>query len=619
MKNNLTILFLSILLTTTVFSVYSQNYKQDSFYNLNIQIDSLINKYKIPGFSLVILNKDSILYNKNDGFTDIEKKIKVTDNSKFRVGSITKSFLALGFAKLQEDGLIDLNTTLESLAPEITLENKWKKEHPIKLIHLLEHTAGLEDIHLNDLSLDNISTLPLKVILLNNQKKLLKTKWKPGSRYAYSSIGYTIAGYILEKVTNKKYEVYLKEAFLEPLEMSNSSFYNTDNDVATGYQENLALPKVYMYSRPAGSLVSSTNDMSNFLQFLLNNCKHSESKILSASTIKSIGIPTSSMASKHGLKIGYGLGMRSNYRNGIKWLGHNGGGPGCLANYLYAPELGIGFAFMMNTFIPNAEIEIINIIINTIATDINYNGNSNKISENNLDKYLGYYEPNNPRVKMLYWLSILFDGITIEKNNEKLFIKSFLGNKTDLIEDSKGMFKKTGEPSASSIFFNNSNNKEVFQNVNKYYIKKPSWLPWFYRTIFAIITLSFLSVLLITYGKISLYIYQKFLLRKKPSSNIKLYLSHFLAIIFLILGIIIVSNQTQVDLTQRNLRNILFSFSTYLFASLTLVGLYITISNFNKILKPITKYYILIVSLSSFGLIFFLEYWGILGLKLWDF
>ena len=147
MKNGLSIILIFQIILCSTSITYGGNSQQNCVYDLQKKIDSIAIKNKIPGLVMGIVSQDTILINYNYGFSNLEEKINVNSNTKFRVGSITKSFLALGFLKLVEEGKINLETTVESIAPEILIENKWEATNPVRIVNLLEHTAGFDDVH----------------------------------------------------------------------------------------------------------------------------------------------------------------------------------------------------------------------------------------------------------------------------------------------------------------------------------------------------------------------------------------------------------------------------------------------------------------------------------------
>ena len=112
----------------------------------------------------------------------------------FRVGSLTKPFVALGIMRLVEQGRLRLEDPVSALAPEIAVANPWDRTDPIRVAHLLEHTAGFDEMRFNEIfDPDGSQDRPLREVLAVNPRSRV-ARWRPGTRFAYSQPGYTLAG-----------------------------------------------------------------------------------------------------------------------------------------------------------------------------------------------------------------------------------------------------------------------------------------------------------------------------------------------------------------------------------------------------------------------------------------
>ena len=118
----------------------------------------------IPGAGIAIVSKDSVIFLGGLGYANMEDNIPVTDTTCFRMGSITKSFIALGFLKLAEEGRIDLNTPVKEIVPEINIINPWQETDPVRVAHILEHTSGFGN-SFREFNLDDDPRIPLRQAL----------------------------------------------------------------------------------------------------------------------------------------------------------------------------------------------------------------------------------------------------------------------------------------------------------------------------------------------------------------------------------------------------------------------------------------------------------------------
>lgn len=113
---------------------------------LRAQIAAVLEREAVPGVGLALVDRRGVVWAGGVGLADRDGKTPVTADTQFRVGSITKSIVALGVARLAEQGRLDLDRPLAELMPEIDVTNAWAASSPISLAHALEHTAGFDDM-----------------------------------------------------------------------------------------------------------------------------------------------------------------------------------------------------------------------------------------------------------------------------------------------------------------------------------------------------------------------------------------------------------------------------------------------------------------------------------------
>jgi CubicO group peptidase (beta-lactamase class C family) len=104
----------------------------------------------VPGAGLALVRQNGVEWEGGVGYADRERRTPVTADTGFRVGSISKTFVAIGLVQLSEDGLLDLETPVREVLPDLEIDNAWEDTHPVRVIHLLQHTAGFDDMHFNE-------------------------------------------------------------------------------------------------------------------------------------------------------------------------------------------------------------------------------------------------------------------------------------------------------------------------------------------------------------------------------------------------------------------------------------------------------------------------------------
>jgi len=612
------------LICTSVSSQATDNVKtglsiSQSIEKLRANFDSLMKERSIPGGAFAIVSKDSIWIG-TYGFANLKTGEPVTENTHFRIGSCTKSFLGLGFLKLIQEDKIDLNTPVRDIAPEIEIRNPWQDTHPVRVVHLLEHTAGFDDSHLNWFYFEG-PVISLKRAL-EIKADLRRVRWQPGTRVSYSSPGYTLAGYVMQKVCGQKYEDYIKQTVLDPIGMRTSTIGRANESkqlLSLGYgKNNKPLPYWYDYDEPAGAMNSSVKEMALFVQFLLNRGRVGEKQILSSELLDRAGKPTTTLAAKAGLKAGYSFGVTTRLVHGLKGYGHGGLVPGFYAEYAYNHDCGLGWVVLLNQFGRIIYDDIIDEVESFSVCEVDTTSfPSTQVPEKQLRAYCGYYEPRSPRMKLFAFMEILFAGTKILFENDMLYQKDFMGDKKPLIPVSENLFRKPDEPEASRVFTRTPDGRMVYATRGSYYEKTAGWKSLVYPNLFLGAMIIMLSSVAYAVFWIPLHLFKR---RRKVdvrSKYLRMRTVPLLAVLSLLLGIMIVADQTLLEFGQMTVRNVVFFISTLIFAGLSVLSLFTSYRSFFRPVKNTARIYAVILSLTCFGMTIFLGYWGIICLRLW--
>jgi len=587
---------------------------------LKARIDSLLKKFEIPGAGIALVSRDSIIWVGGFGLANVETGEPVTENTHFRIGSCTKSFIGLAFLRLVDEGRIDLNTPVKEITPEIEIHNPWQDTHPVRVVHLLEHTSGFEDSHPNWFYFQG-PVIPLKRAL-EIKAELRKVRWQPGTRSSYSSPGYTLAGYVLEKIIGQPYEDYIKQAIFDPIGMKTSTIGRANEReqlLSKGYGKDMhPIPYWYDYDEPAGAMNSSAKEMALFVQFMLNRDKVGEEQIISGKLIDAVGKPATTAAAKAGLEAGYGFGITSWFRHGLKWHGHGGLVPGFYAEYSYSTKCGLGYVVLINRFGRVIYDDITNVVERYSICDVDtVSFPSAQVSENQLKAYCGYYEPRSPRMQLVEFLEILLGGTKILFENDTLYEQSFMSDKKPLIPVSQDMFRRPNHPEASRVFAETQDGRMVYATGGSYYEKTSGWKPIVYRTLVFGALIVMISAVAYSIFWVPVHLYKRIRNKDNRSKYLSMRIIPLLAVLSLVLGFIIVADQTILEFGRMTLRNLVFFISTLIFAGLSALSMLTSYRSFFKPVKKTARIYAMILSLVCFGMTLYLGYWGIIGLRLW--
>lgn len=322
-----------------------------SLEQLKAAIEAIRLQTYTPAVGIALVNKDGPLWVAGLGEANLEKHTLADENTMFRIASASKMLVGLSILKLVEEGKLHLEEKLRDVAPEVQFQNPWEDSHPVRIAHLLEHTTGW-DIRPSEYAAEAPDSMPLLEGLSDPMRTKARTsRWAPGTRHAYNNTGPVVAAYVVEKVTHRRYEDYVKDTFFNPLQMESSSFYRDEKyltQAATLYMGTTPQAYAQVYSRPSSSLNTSAKDMAQLLQLFIQGGQVNGRSLLKPESILEMQTPRTTLGAEQGLKAGYGLTMELSAHHNYPMFGHNGGLPGAITQFAYVPELQKGFVLMLN-------------------------------------------------------------------------------------------------------------------------------------------------------------------------------------------------------------------------------------------------------------------------------
>lgn len=289
-----------LMLMTSISGVVFANEEESTNGNLDIsKIDEFmtneIKRLNLSGASLAIVKGDQVEYLQGYGIAN-PNGTNITPQTPIVIGSVTKSFTALAIMQLVEQGKISLEDPVQSYIPWFQTADK-KESKKITIQHLLNQTSGLSTYD-GQVAISQ-GDQPLKELI----KSLSNTKltYPVGNQYQYSNLNYGILGLVVEEVTNKSYKEYINENILKPLEMNNSYADpkdDTNNTIAVGYQTVFGMKVLteqlnHEGNVPFGYLISSAEDMANYMIAQLNQGEFKGKSILSANAMNTMHHPSS--------------------------------------------------------------------------------------------------------------------------------------------------------------------------------------------------------------------------------------------------------------------------------------------------------------------------------------
>lgn len=187
-----------------------------------------------PGYQLMVIQDEKVIHTSSFGLADIKNKIPITEKTRFRLASLTKSFTGAAILMLEEKGLIKHNDPIGKYFPEFP--DEFKK---ITIAQLVDHKSGLPEYGSNCEVAEKLKSIVTNNVILKWLEKQKKLNFRPGEKYEYNNTGYLILGSLVERVTKKSFPEYISEEIFKPLGMKESFFTTPESekfpDVAKGY------------------------------------------------------------------------------------------------------------------------------------------------------------------------------------------------------------------------------------------------------------------------------------------------------------------------------------------------------------------------------------------------
>ena len=319
-------------------------------------------QWKVPGVAVAVVQNGKVIYAKGYGYRDVENKLPVTTATLFPIGSISKSFTALTFAILKNEGKVDWDQPVRSYLPEFQMNDPVASQEATPR-DLFSHRTGLPRHDLvwysSDFSRQD----------LVGRVRYLKPNKGFRSAYQYNNLTVMTMGYLEGKLTGLGWEGAIRQKIFAPLGMSHSNLSVTDiektDDHALPYELKKDVVTKVPYHNidaigPAGSINSSVDDMSHYLVFQLGDGKYEGKQIIAESDLREMHSPQTAVPdlppafSLPGLgHFSYGLAWVATAYRGHNLVWHNGGVDGFYALLSMLPDDHMGVVILTN--LPNGQ------------------------------------------------------------------------------------------------------------------------------------------------------------------------------------------------------------------------------------------------------------------------
>lgn len=348
-----------LLAVTSMYGQQTGNITDKRLASLDGEFEKILKTWQSPGFAVAVVEKNRIIYAKGFGFRDVEKKLPVTVNTLFPIGSCTKAFTSLLMGILQKDGKLDIDKPAHQYLDALNFFST-DLTNNITLRDMMSHRTGLprHDFSWYFFNTENRDSL-LGRIRYQEPTYPLRRQWQ------YNNFMFVAQGAIAEKITGKSWEENIREHILQPLLMNQSNFTINDlqknNDAAIGYglkDDSIIRSMPYYHinaAGPAGSINSNVLEMSNWMMAWINGGKFHGKEILpadfmqeaiSSQAVISAGLPTKEKPDLHFANYGFGWFL-SSYKGHYR-VEHGGNIDGFSANVSFFPTDSVGIVVLVN-------------------------------------------------------------------------------------------------------------------------------------------------------------------------------------------------------------------------------------------------------------------------------
>lgn len=319
-------------------------------------VRAIVSRHPAVGLAVGVVANGGISFY-GHGLADIESKVPITEETVFRIGSITKTFTAIAAMQLWEQGVIDLDAPVSDYLRAYTLVPADPAHRPATVRHLLTYTSGLPQCAY--LSRAFKATLGEMVpfgapvpTLAEYYRGALRLVAEPGTRHTYSNHGFATLGQIVEDVTGEPLPSYFRAHIAEPLGMEHTDLIRSDRvmpRLAAAYALRSHGPRPIvdrdLITAAGGGLYSTTRDIARFVTALVGGGRNEHGSVLGAVSLAAMFAPQYQPDAR---LPGVGLAFYRRVVDGHLIIEKSGLVPGFASQMCIAPDDGVGVVAFTN-------------------------------------------------------------------------------------------------------------------------------------------------------------------------------------------------------------------------------------------------------------------------------
>jgi CubicO group peptidase (beta-lactamase class C family) len=378
-KTSLPAVFLMVMMLSAIIS--TRSWSQESSEPVNPALDNfftgLMDKYKFVGIGACLIKDDRIAWAGNYGYANMETGKMINKESIFQLSSLSKTITAFAVLQLYEEGKLELDESIDPYL-EFKFMNPYFPEKQITFRMLLNHTSGLADVTSSGPVVpsnvgrpkssrgDSEMTLEeyITQLLIPGGRYYSEEYFKdtePGTSYNYSNIGYSLLGYLVQRISGMDYSAYCRKNIFDPMDMDDTGWHLRDLDTSRvifsySFSPEDTVPvyrKTYHFGEPgypAGMVRTTMDDFSRFLIMIMNHGRYGDIQLLKPSTIDLMLSPQHipNMASRSFKLIDKSLSWLMIETNGSLYYEMNGFSGSIFTDAHFSTENGTGMIYYLS-------------------------------------------------------------------------------------------------------------------------------------------------------------------------------------------------------------------------------------------------------------------------------
>jgi len=446
---------------TIAITVLSSFLNQIAVADLQGDLEAILADESLTGLAWTLVDETGEVSLGAAGLADSASGLSFTADRRFHVGSLTKSVVATAVLALATEERIDLDASAVRYLPGLSFDNPWAAISEVTVRHLLDHTSGLSDAHLWHLFSERADPDAPLAAAFPDPAVQLHIRARPGARFSYSNMGYTLLAMIIEAVVGQRYETFVDEQVLAPLGMRDSTLAFTtqqgdgaDPLLVWGHIDNGSrYPASPVFLRPAGQFTTTAADLGRYAEFLLSDGVVAGRTLVDAALMRSRGKPSATEAAASGLVAGYALGMGRRDRHGVVGYCHGGNIVGFVAMFCVFPDAHKAYAYSVNTDSETADYARLDRVLIEALGVTDAPAPPTMDAATDISAWHGRYILSPNRFQIFEYLDTLFGAISISADGGVLTVASPLTDDRTLRPVGDRLYSVSDRTTTSHVFY----------------------------------------------------------------------------------------------------------------------------------------------------------------------